>query len=103
MSAAATAECPACRTPVDLRRIAVMPDFDRYICGNCKASLQRTSPIDPAFFETMIAAIVVIQLMKLSPWFALLFPVILLAEYMQIKCRLPTTTFKLAEPWSLRS
>jgi uncharacterized protein (DUF983 family) len=103
MSAPEAACCPACGFPVDLMRIASMSSSDRYICKSCKESLQRTSPDDPAFFETMIAAIVVIQLMKLSPWFALLFPVILLAEYMQIKCRLPTTTFKIAEPWSLRS
>ena len=103
MSAAASADCPACRAPVSLLRIAVMPDFDRHICGNCKASLQRTSPIDPALLEMTIALIVVIQLMKLSSWFALLIPLILLVEYFQLKRRLPMTTFKLAEPWSLRS
>jgi uncharacterized paraquat-inducible protein A len=103
MSAATTADCPACGAPVSLLRIAVMPDFDRHFCGNCKASLQRTSPIDPALREMTIALIVVIQLMKLSTWFALLFPLLLLTEYLQLKRRLPTTTFKLSEPWSLRS
>jgi uncharacterized protein (DUF983 family) len=103
MSAPEAACCPACGVPVDLMRIASMPDFDRYICKSCKASLQRTSPADPASFGIVMLGIIVGQLLQVSLWFLLLLPIVFLVARARVKRRLPTVTFKLAEPWSLRS
>jgi hypothetical protein len=103
MSAPEAACCPACGVPVDLMRIASMPDFDRYICKSCKASLQRTSPVDPASFGFGMLGMIVGLLLQVSLWFFLLFPIGFLAARAWLKRRLPTVTFKLSEPWSLRS
>jgi hypothetical protein len=103
MSEATAACCPACGAPVDLMRIALTSDLDRYICRNCKASLQRTSPSDPANFAFVMAAMLITQLAKVSAWLLLLLPVLLFAARARTKQRLSLTTFKLSEPWGLRS
>ena len=103
MRAPEAACCPACGFPVDLMRIASMSSSDRYICKSCKESLQRTSPDDPALFGAVMMCLIVAQFLKVSLWFLLLYPIIFLAVRARLKQRLPMTTFKIAEPWSLRS
>ena len=103
MSEPQPAACPACHGPVDLMKIAAMSSSDRYICPHCKTSLQRTSPADPAAFGFGMLGMIVGLLLQVSLWFLLLFPIGFLAARARLKRRLPTVTFKLSEPWSLRS
>ena len=103
MSETDAACCPACGAAVDLVRVALTSDLDRYICKNCKASIQNTSPPDPAKFMLVMAGMLIPQLSKISPWLLLLVPVLLVVAQARLKQRLPMTTFKLSEPWSLRS
>jgi hypothetical protein len=103
MSEADAACCPACGASVDLMRVALTSDLDRYICKNCNASIQNTSPADPGKFVWVMAGVLTLQLAKISPWLLLLLPMLLVAARARLKQRLPMTTFKLSEPWSLRS
>jgi hypothetical protein len=104
MSEPQPAACPACHGPVDLMKIAAMSSSDRYICPHCKASLQRTSPSgDDINFVTVMLAVVIAQFARFSLWLLLLIPLFFLARHQLLKRRLPETTFKLAEPWSVRA
>jgi hypothetical protein len=96
--------CPACSGPVDLMKIAATSINDRYICPNCRASLQRTSPAgDQAMFGPLMLAVVIAQFARYSLWLLLLIPLVFVARQMLLKKQLPTVTFKLAESWSLRA
>jgi hypothetical protein len=104
MSEPQPACCPACQGPVDLMKIAATSIYDRYICPNCRASLQRTGPADDmVMFGPAMLAVVLAQFLRFSLWLLLLIPLVFVARHMLLKKQLPTVTFKLAEPWSLRA
>ena len=104
MSEADAACCPACQARVNLRHIASMADWDRYICCNCKASIQRTSEFNMGRgIWLLFPCLLIAQLARFNLWALLLFlPIIVLAGFRERRA-MRLITFKLSEPWSLRA